>query len=78
MAASKSATPPGVFGLKTPADLLQKMARELARLRDDPDNVDHAFNFFVTAEHMLDWLFPGEEHRATRRLSGIRRRCWRS
>lgn len=28
-------------------------------MRQDPVNVDHAFNFFTTAEHMLDWLYPG-------------------
>ena len=27
-------------------------------MRDDPSNSDHAFNLFVTAEHILDWKFP--------------------
>jgi hypothetical protein len=49
----------GVFNLTTPRDLLGKLTRELDRLRVEPDNVDHAFNFFTTAEHMLDWLYPG-------------------
>ena len=57
---------PGVFELRSPADLLAKLGRELERLRAAPNNVDHAFNFFVTAEHMLDWLYPGDEHKATR------------
>lgn len=65
---TQASAPPGIFDLRTPADVLQKMARELERLRDDPDNVDHAFNFFVTAEHMLDWLFPGNEHKSTRQV----------
>ena len=50
----------GVFDLSKPSDLLGKLNRELDRLRLEPDNVDHAFNFFVTAEHMLDWLHPGQ------------------
>lgn len=49
----------GVFNLDHPQDLLEKLARELNRLRESPDDVDHAFNFFVTAEHMLDWVHPG-------------------
>jgi hypothetical protein len=49
----------GVFDLLTPSDLLAKLRREYERLREAPDNADHAFNFFVTAEHMLDWIYPG-------------------
>jgi hypothetical protein len=49
----------GIFDLADPKDLLAKLGRELDRLRADPDDVDHAFNFFTTAEHMLDWLYPG-------------------
>lgn len=56
----------GIFQLLTPADLLAKLDRELARLRSEPDNVDHAFNFFVTAESMLDWLHPGMAAKAAR------------
>jgi hypothetical protein len=43
------------------------MGRELERLRRAPDDVDHAFNFFVTAEHMLDWLHPGHDGGNARR-----------
>ena len=57
----------GVFNLNHPQDLLAKMARELNRLRVSPDDVDHAFNFFVTAEHMLDWIHPEPERRAQRK-----------
>lgn len=54
----------GVFELSKPSELLAKLQRELTRLRAEPDNVDHAFNFFVTAEHMLDWLHPGQDNMA--------------
>jgi len=57
----------GVFNLTTPRDLLAKLTRELDRLRAEPDNVDHAFNFFTTAEHMLDWLYPGDAGKSHRR-----------
>jgi hypothetical protein len=57
----------GIFDLKSPKDMLAKLNRELERLRTDPNNVDHAFNFFVTAEHMLDWLYPGYPAEKTRR-----------
>ena len=32
----------------------------MEHLRAAPNDVDHAFNFFVTAEHMLDWRYPGK------------------
>lgn len=60
----------GIFDLKSPADLLAKLRRELERLRAAPNDVDHAYNFFVTAEHMLDWMYPGsagKQRRATER-----------
>ncbi len=50
----------GFFDLQTPADLLGKLGRELERMQSAPRDIDHAFNFFVTAEHMLDWLYPGK------------------
>ena len=63
----------GVFDLKTPSDLFQKLGRELGRMRatsdkrgDWGDHVDAAFNFFVTAEHMLDWTRPGRKARNER------------
>src|SRR5688572_12385857 len=47
---------PGFFDLMTPQDLMQKLEREYARWTADPLNVDLAWNFFVTAEHLPDWL----------------------
>lgn len=57
---------PGIFDLREPHQLLAKLERELQRLRANPDDVDHAFNFFTTAEHMLDWLYPGSVGKSTR------------
>jgi hypothetical protein len=45
------------FVLKTPVDLLRKLEREYDRWKADPLNVDFAWNFFVTAEHLPDWIY---------------------
>jgi len=44
------------FELKTPADLYEKLKRDLTALEESGQNTDIAFNFFVTAEHLPDWL----------------------
>ena len=49
----------GLFDLRSPHDLLLKLRREYSRLEQSPLDQDTAFNFFVTAEHMRDWLHPG-------------------
>jgi hypothetical protein len=46
----------GLFGLKTPEDLLQKLEREYAQLQANRIDEDTAWNFFMTAEHLPDWL----------------------
>ena len=56
----------GIFELKTPADLRAKMRRDLAKMKSEPLNPDHAFNFFITSEHMLDWVYPGNANKAKR------------
>ena len=45
------------FDLQTPKDLLRKLKREYDRWKADPLNVDLAWNFFVTAEHLPDWIY---------------------
>ena len=49
----------GVFTLDTPSDLLAKLQFDYDALCQDRNNPYIAFNFFVTAEHMLDWVYPG-------------------
>lgn len=46
----------GFGSLKTPIDLLGKIRFDFERLRDSPDDPYAAFDFFVSAYHMLDWL----------------------
>lgn len=56
----------GLFQLQTPRDLLRKLIHDYERLQRAPDDAYAAFDFFVTAEHMLDWLYPGAPGRANR------------
>jgi len=53
----------GVFTLTSAEDLLAKLGRDLARIEREPWNPDPAFDFFVTAEHMLDWRDPDRKPR---------------
>ena len=48
----------GFSRLQTPADLLQKLVHDLARMTADPEDEYAAFDFFLTAEHMVDWIHP--------------------
>jgi hypothetical protein len=45
----------GFFQLNTPKDMLEKAKRELTRL-ESADSIDHVYNFFVTAYHIVDYL----------------------
>ena len=44
------------FQLTSPAHLFQKMESDLATLAASGSDSRLAFNFFVTAEHLPDWL----------------------
>lgn len=57
----------GLFELQTPADLLRKLRSDFEELKKQPRNSYLAFNFFVTAEHMKDWLFPGYSKEGARK-----------
>jgi hypothetical protein len=50
---------PGFFDLQTATDLLRKLEREYARLEQNPEDVDYAYNFFATAENMPEWIKGG-------------------
>lgn len=49
----------GLFQLRTVDDLLAKLRHDHQRLQQAPNDAYVAFDFFVTAEHMLDWRYPG-------------------
>ena len=47
------------FGvLQRPADLVAKLAHDFERIRAAPEDPYPAFDFFITAEHIVDWLLP--------------------
>lgn len=48
----------GFAALQTPEDLLGKLQRDFEALTSDRYQTDRLFNFFVTALHMLDWIYP--------------------
>ncbi len=44
--------------LITPKYLLRKLEHDYARVQRNPRDTYAAFDFFVTAEHMVDWVSP--------------------
>lgn len=56
----------GAFGLKSASDLREKLRQDFAALKANPFSPYLGFNFFVTAEHLLDWQFPGFGNKAVR------------
>jgi hypothetical protein len=53
----------GFFQLQSSRDLLRKMEHDFSRMQAEPLNPYPAFDFFVAGEHMLDWVYPGDEGR---------------
>ena len=50
--------PQGLFDLQGPRDLLEKLEHDFDRLKNSPRDEFAAFDFFVTARHLPDWLYP--------------------
>lgn len=48
----------GVFDLRTPRDLLGKLESDFKRVHADPPDSFAAYDFFVTAWHLVEWKFP--------------------
>lgn len=69
----------GFLELQTAHDLLEKLKYDMILLEQDPVDSYRAFSFFVTAEHLADWLLPGRandaERRSLRRNSPILETC---
>lgn len=67
----------GFFQLQDPHDLLAKMLHDLARLKANPCDSYAAFDFFVTANHMVHWCWPNArvQQRELRRTESIPRIC---
>jgi hypothetical protein len=62
----------GVFELRTPEDLLGKLRFDLKRLESDPLDQYAAFDFFVSASHIPDWLTPGLDSAAKAKRTEMR------
>ena len=65
------------FHLRYPQDLLGKLRRDYQRVLADPSDSCAAFDFFVTANHLPDWVWPSDRRaqRALRRTEPIPRVC---
>lgn len=70
----------GLFDLKMPSNLLRKLEHDLHRMEADTVDAYAAFDFFVTAGHMLDWVHPGSNNKLLRerirKESPLHRLCW--
>lgn len=54
------------FGpLKTPADLVQKLEFDFSRMQEPAQRGYAAFDFFDTAEQIVDWPHPNEPQKRT-------------
>lgn len=58
---------PGLFSNTSPDWLVLKLERDLQRLQASPRDAETAFDFFVTAESLVDWLLPGRVNKHARR-----------
>jgi hypothetical protein len=68
----------GFFELRTPQQLLQKLRHDRARLQEHHADSYAAFDFFVTANSLIDWVWPSatrRQQRANRRSDAIPRIC---
>ena len=50
----------GFFDISTPEDLYRKLKGDFDDLRSSPFDSRKAFNFFVTATHIADWINDGD------------------
>ena len=57
----------GFLELQSADDLLVKLRHDFTLLEERPMDTYRAFNFFVTAEHMADWKFPGRSNDTPRK-----------
>jgi hypothetical protein len=57
----------GFLKLSTHSDLFKKLEWEFERLNEDQENSFLAYNFFVTAWHLLEWKYPDPEGKVIRK-----------
>lgn len=57
----------GFVELKKPSDLLKKLEFDFNRLQEKKNDQYVAFDFFVTAEHIVDWIHPTKSDSSARK-----------
>ncbi|MEN0678656.1 hypothetical protein [Plesiomonas shigelloides] len=55
----------GFAELRVPRDLVKKLEYDLERILKSPQDQYAAFDFFVTAEHIVDWIYPDSQKSRT-------------
>ncbi len=68
----------GFFDVRDPQALFKKMRYDYERMMAEPLNVFPAWDFFVTANHLIDWIWPSAgsaQHREERRWEAIPHIC---
>jgi len=68
----------GFFDVRDPQALFQKMQYDYSRMIAEPLNVYPAWDFFVTANHLIEWIWPSAgtaQHREERKWEAIPRVC---
>ena len=58
----------GVFSKKEPKDLFAKLQKDFDRLKENQLDEDAALDFFITAESLTDWFFPGRMNKEQQML----------
>ena len=56
----------GVFGIASAAALMEKLESEYSHFVGRPHDSNVAYNFFVTAWHLLEWKYPDPGGKTTR------------
>lgn len=60
----------GFAELRVPRDLVKKLQYDLDRVLKSPKDHYAAFDFFVTAEHIPDWIHPDDQEARKKIRSG--------
>lgn len=63
----------GFADLRTARDLFRKLEHDRERMARNAMDTYAAFDFFVTAEHLLDWILPDANGASQRKVREARR-----
>ncbi len=68
----------GFFDLRDPQTLFKKMRYDYDRMIAEPLNIYPVYDFFITANHLIDWIWPSagrKQHQVEREAETIPRVC---